>query len=140
MLDGKCLRDKCQADHEPGYELLKRVASDQGQALDATRLRLLDIYSSPTWGQRSRSLARHEVQYRLRLRARVWLLCGRLPAARLVAPGPTTTEADLIGQDAEGIPAASSNSFSAGSTESASSSMSLAISGVVTKPKSTDPW
>ena len=46
---------------------------------------------------------------------------------------------DRVGQDAETRPAASSSSFSAGSIASASSSMSLAISGVVTKPKSTTP-
>ena len=51
----------------------------------------------------------------------------------------TTTLADRVGQDAETRPAASSSSFSAGSIASASSSMSLAISGVVTKPKSTTP-
>ena len=37
-------------------------------------------------------------------------------------------------------PSASSSSFRTGSIASASSSMSLAISGVVTKPKSMDPW
>jgi len=48
VLDGKCLRDKCQADHELGYELLKRVTSVLGQRLDATSFRLLDIYSTAT--------------------------------------------------------------------------------------------
>ena len=43
-LDGKCLRGKCEEDHELGYELVKQVASSLGQRLDATRLRLLDIY------------------------------------------------------------------------------------------------
>ena len=43
-LDGKCLRGKCEQDHELGYELVKQVASSLGQRLDATRLRLLDIY------------------------------------------------------------------------------------------------
>ena len=43
-LDGKCLRAKCKEDHELGYELVKEVASTLGQRLDATRLRLLDIY------------------------------------------------------------------------------------------------
>jgi CRP-like cAMP-binding protein len=45
VLDGKCLRDKCEEDHELGYELLKRVVAVVGEALDATRLRLLDIYA-----------------------------------------------------------------------------------------------
>ena len=43
-LDGKCLRAKCEEDHELGYELVKEVASTLGQCLDATRFRLLDIY------------------------------------------------------------------------------------------------
>lgn len=44
VFDGKCLRDKCEADHELGYELVKRVIEVLGQGLDATRLRLLDVY------------------------------------------------------------------------------------------------
>ena len=43
-LDGKCLRRKCEEDHELGYELVKQVVSSLGQRLDATRMRLLDIY------------------------------------------------------------------------------------------------
>ncbi|AGZ52834.1 cyclic nucleotide-binding domain-containing protein [Mycobacterium kansasii] len=42
--DGKCLRQKCEEDHELGYELQKRVIAVLGQYLDATRFRLLDIY------------------------------------------------------------------------------------------------
>jgi CRP-like cAMP-binding protein len=45
-LDGKCLRDKCEADHDLGYELLKRFASILGQRLDATRFQLLDVYGT----------------------------------------------------------------------------------------------
>lgn len=45
VLDGKCLRAKCDQDHEMGYDLVKRVASSLGQRLDATRYRLLDMYS-----------------------------------------------------------------------------------------------
>jgi CRP/FNR family transcriptional regulator, cyclic AMP receptor protein len=48
VLDGKCLRDKCEADHELGYELLKRVTPILGRGLDAARVQLLDIYSSAT--------------------------------------------------------------------------------------------
>jgi len=48
VLDGKCLRDKCETDHELGYELLKRVTRVLGQGLDAARVRLVDIYSSST--------------------------------------------------------------------------------------------
>ncbi len=44
VFDGKCLRDKCEEDHELGYEMLKRVIAVLGEALDATRFRLMDIY------------------------------------------------------------------------------------------------
>jgi CRP/FNR family transcriptional regulator, cyclic AMP receptor protein len=46
VLDGECLCDKCEADHELGYELVKRVTPVLGQGLDATRVRLVDIYST----------------------------------------------------------------------------------------------
>jgi CRP/FNR family transcriptional regulator, cyclic AMP receptor protein len=46
VLDGRCLRAKCEEDHKLGYELLNRIASILGQSLDATRLRLLDIYGT----------------------------------------------------------------------------------------------
>jgi CRP/FNR family cyclic AMP-dependent transcriptional regulator len=45
VFDGKCLRDKCEQDHELGYELLKRVIAVLGEGLDATRFRLLDVYA-----------------------------------------------------------------------------------------------
>lgn len=43
-LDGKCLRTKCEQDHDLGYELLKRFCPIIAQRLDATRLQLLDVY------------------------------------------------------------------------------------------------
>jgi CRP-like cAMP-binding protein len=43
-LDGKCLRTKCEADHDLGYELLKRFAQLILDQLQATRLQLLDVY------------------------------------------------------------------------------------------------
>ena len=43
-LDGKCLRGKCETNHELGYELLKRLVSVFAQRLEATRLQLLNIY------------------------------------------------------------------------------------------------
>ena len=43
-LDGKCLRTKCEADHDLGYELLKRFGQIMEQRLQATRLQLLDVY------------------------------------------------------------------------------------------------
>jgi CRP-like cAMP-binding protein len=39
-LDGKQLREKCQADHEFGYELVKRIDLIAGQRLRITRMRL----------------------------------------------------------------------------------------------------
>jgi len=43
-LDGVCLRTKCEADHDLGYELLKRFAHIIELRLEATRLQLLDVY------------------------------------------------------------------------------------------------
>ncbi len=50
-LDGKCLRAKGEADHDLGYELMKRVAQIMMERLQATRLRLLDIYSDIPGGR-----------------------------------------------------------------------------------------
>jgi CRP/FNR family transcriptional regulator, cyclic AMP receptor protein len=44
-LDGKCLRNKCEEDHDLGYELLKRFAWIIAQRLEATRFQLLDVYA-----------------------------------------------------------------------------------------------
>lgn len=46
--DGKCLRDKCELDHDMGYELLKRIASILGERLDSTRFQLRGIYDVAT--------------------------------------------------------------------------------------------
>jgi CRP-like cAMP-binding protein len=43
-LDGKCLRQKCEADPELGYELMKRFADVLEQRLQATTVQLLDLY------------------------------------------------------------------------------------------------
>ncbi len=43
-LDGKCLRTKCEEDHDLGYQLVKRFAHIIMQRLQATRLQLLDVY------------------------------------------------------------------------------------------------
>jgi CRP/FNR family transcriptional regulator, cyclic AMP receptor protein len=51
VLDGKCLRAKGEADHDLGYELMKRVAQIMMERLQATRLRLLDIYSDIPGGR-----------------------------------------------------------------------------------------
>jgi CRP/FNR family cyclic AMP-dependent transcriptional regulator len=44
VFDGKCLRSKCEEDHDLGYEMLSRFVSIISARLDATRLQLLDIY------------------------------------------------------------------------------------------------
>ncbi len=45
-LDGKCLRTKCEEDHDLGFDLLKRFAHVIEQRLEATRLQLLDVYGT----------------------------------------------------------------------------------------------
>jgi CRP-like cAMP-binding protein len=42
--DGVCLRGKCDADHDLGYELMRRFAENLVDRLQATRLQLLDVY------------------------------------------------------------------------------------------------
>jgi CRP-like cAMP-binding protein len=43
-LDGKCLRNKCEENHDLGYELLKRFAVVITQRLEETRKQLINIY------------------------------------------------------------------------------------------------
>jgi len=45
-LDGKCLREKCEANNNLGYALLKRLVRLIDQRLQATRLQLLDVYAN----------------------------------------------------------------------------------------------
>lgn len=45
-IDGRCLRDKSEGEPRFGYVLMKRFAEVLAHQLDATRLRLLDLYSS----------------------------------------------------------------------------------------------
>lgn len=45
-LDGKCLRQKSEEDHDLGYELLKRFSGIIVERLEATRLQLLDVYKA----------------------------------------------------------------------------------------------
>jgi CRP-like cAMP-binding protein len=42
--DGACLRGKCEADHELGFQLMRRFAASMTERLQATRLQLLDVY------------------------------------------------------------------------------------------------
>jgi CRP-like cAMP-binding protein len=43
-LDGKCLRGKCDEDHDLGYEIMRRFALVIMERLEATRLQVMDIY------------------------------------------------------------------------------------------------
>jgi CRP-like cAMP-binding protein len=43
-LDGKCLRGKCEEDHDLGYEMMRRFAHIMQERLQAARLQLLDLY------------------------------------------------------------------------------------------------
>jgi CRP/FNR family cyclic AMP-dependent transcriptional regulator len=45
-VDARCLRDKCEADHDLGYELMKRFASVMGERLRAMHLQVADVYGS----------------------------------------------------------------------------------------------
>jgi CRP-like cAMP-binding protein len=42
--DGACLRDKCDEDRDLGYELMRRISQVIIERLQATRVRLLDVY------------------------------------------------------------------------------------------------
>lgn len=44
VLDGACIRKKCEENCKLGYELLKRFAQIIERRLEATRLQLLDVY------------------------------------------------------------------------------------------------
>ena len=43
-IDAACLRGKCEADHDLGYEMMKRFLPIFVQRLHATRLQILDVY------------------------------------------------------------------------------------------------
>ncbi|HEY2105024.1 MAG TPA: cyclic nucleotide-binding domain-containing protein [Candidatus Binataceae bacterium] len=43
-LDGNCLRAKCEADHDLGYEVVKRFLYQVHARLERTRMQLLDMY------------------------------------------------------------------------------------------------
>ncbi|MBB4284587.1 Crp/Fnr family transcriptional regulator [Roseospira goensis] len=45
-LDGACLRGKAEADHELGYQLMKRFAQVMLDRLQATRRQMLDVYGN----------------------------------------------------------------------------------------------
>ena len=43
--DASCMRRKCDANHDLGYELMLRFAGIISYRLQATRLQFMDIYS-----------------------------------------------------------------------------------------------
>jgi CRP/FNR family transcriptional regulator, cyclic AMP receptor protein len=43
--DGACLREKCECDHDLGYELMRQFARVMMDRLQATRLQLTDMYA-----------------------------------------------------------------------------------------------
>jgi CRP-like cAMP-binding protein len=45
-MDATCLRQKCEADHDLGYEMMKRFMPILIQRLQATRLQILDVYGT----------------------------------------------------------------------------------------------
>ena len=44
-LDGECLRNKSENDHDFGYEMLSRLSLVMERRLEATRMQLLDLYT-----------------------------------------------------------------------------------------------
>jgi len=47
-MDAKCLRAKCDSDHDLGYELMLRFVPLLIKRLQATRMQILDIYGNPS--------------------------------------------------------------------------------------------
>jgi CRP/FNR family transcriptional regulator, cyclic AMP receptor protein len=45
-IDAACLRGKCEADHDLGYEMMKRFVPVVVKQLQATQLQLLDVYGT----------------------------------------------------------------------------------------------
>lgn len=51
QLDGRCIRDKCEADPVLGYQLLKRISSVMASRIHCARFQLLDVYGSAAQGE-----------------------------------------------------------------------------------------
>ena len=47
-LEGSCLRTKCDGDAALGYQLLQRVTQVMYERLQSSRVRLLDLYGTPS--------------------------------------------------------------------------------------------
>ncbi|MGF1526846.1 MAG: cyclic nucleotide-binding domain-containing protein [Candidatus Competibacterales bacterium] len=50
VFDAACLRNKCEADHHLGYELMKRFVPAMVRRLQAARIRMMDLYGNPAVG------------------------------------------------------------------------------------------
>jgi CRP-like cAMP-binding protein len=46
-MDAKCLRSKCDADHDVGYQMMLRFVPGLVERLYAARLQMLDVYATP---------------------------------------------------------------------------------------------
>ena len=55
-VNGKCLRAKCEKNSRLGYELLRRTVEIVGQRLEATRFRLVDLYSAEVQREQTATL------------------------------------------------------------------------------------
>jgi len=49
-LDAVCLREKCEHDHDLGYDLMKRFSRVLIDRLQSARMQLLDLYNVPRTG------------------------------------------------------------------------------------------
>jgi hypothetical protein len=47
-IDASCLRGKCEADHDLGYEVMKRFMTVLIQQLHAAQVQILDVYGEQT--------------------------------------------------------------------------------------------
>jgi CRP/FNR family transcriptional regulator, cyclic AMP receptor protein len=45
-MDGVCLRQKCEVDHDLGYDMMKRFVPILIERLQAARLQILDVYGA----------------------------------------------------------------------------------------------
>jgi CRP/FNR family transcriptional regulator, cyclic AMP receptor protein len=45
-IDASCLREKCEDDHDLGYEMMKRFMAMLVQRLQAAQLQMLDVYGT----------------------------------------------------------------------------------------------
>jgi len=47
-IDAKCLRTKCDADHDLGYDMMLRFVPVLVERLQAARMQAMDVYGDPT--------------------------------------------------------------------------------------------